>query len=187
MALVDLLRRAADGLHVGGVLGDVRARGLELGQEGHLPDHLRVALEHPSVGLEPADHVLREVYAVDPQEQLARQVLYEFLLLEHVVALGQFLELGRVYGDGVGAHPHLSAFVVDHAAFGVVLDAEDPDGGLREVAGVAVGVEGNHVGREQALQDALPHVARAGRSTRPTRATGCGRRARRRRPDRAVP
>src|SRR4028118_2282118 len=70
--LVDLLGRPADGLHVRRVLGDVTAGGLELGQEGDPLPHLRVALEHPAVGLEAADDVLGEVCPVHARAEAAR-------------------------------------------------------------------------------------------------------------------
>ncbi len=146
------------GLHVGGVLGDVGAGGLELGEEGDLALHLRVALQHPAVGLKAADDVLGEVRPVHAQEEFAGKVLDEFLLLEHGLALGELLELGGVYGDRVGPHPHLAAVVVDHTVLHVGLGAENRGGRLGEVAGVAVGVEGDDVGLQQALEHALPHV-----------------------------
>jgi hypothetical protein len=48
--------------------------------------------------------------------------------------------------------------VVDHAALHVGLGAEDGDHRLREVAGVAAGVEGDDVSLKQALEHSLSHV-----------------------------
>src|SRR4028118_1852588 len=115
--------------------GAARAGGLELGQEGHALPHLRVALEHPAVGLEAADDVLGEVGPVHAQEELAWEPLYEFLLLQDGLACGEFLELRRVYGDGVGPHPHLASCVPHDTVLHVTLGAEDPGGGRHHVAG----------------------------------------------------
>src|SRR5215207_7907425 len=120
--------------------------------------HLGVALEHPAVGQKAANDVLGEIRAIDAQEELSGKALDEPLLFEHVLALCQFLELPRIYGDWVSPHPHLASSVPDHTALG--LGAEYIGGGLGEGAGVAVGVEGYDVGREEALEHTLPYVVR---------------------------
>src|SRR5215218_7207650 len=158
MFLIDLLRRRAYGFQVGGVLADIGTGGLELGEEGDLALHLGVALQHPTVGQKAADDVLREVRAIDAQEELSGKALDESLLFEHLFALCQVFELRRIYGDRVSPHPYLASSVPDHTALG--LGSEYVGGGLDEGVDVAIGVEGDDVGREEALEHAFPYIVR---------------------------
>jgi hypothetical protein len=158
VALVDLLGRPPQRLHVGGVLGDVGAGGLELGEEGDLALHLRVALQHAAVGHEAADDVLGEVRAVHAKEEFAWKALHELLLLQHGLGLREVLELSGIDRNGVSPHPHLAPVVPYGAALEVGLGAKRVGGSLDEGAGVAAGVEGDDVGGEQALQHVLPDV-----------------------------
>src|SRR5215208_6325503 len=158
VALVDLLCRPPHRLHVGGVLGYVGAGGLELGEEGDIAFHLGVTLQHAAVGQEAAHDVLGEVDAVHAEEKLAGQARDVFFLLEHGLRLRELPKLFRIYGNGVGPHPHLAPLVPDGAALDVGLGAQSVGGRLDEGAGVAAGVEGHYVRGEQTLQHALPDV-----------------------------
>src|SRR5215207_7304907 len=113
MLLIDLPRRRAHGFQVGGVLADVGTGGLELGEEGDLALHLGVALQHPAVGQKAADDVLGEVRAIDAQEEPPGKALDEPLLLEHVLALRQVLELLGIYRYRVSPQSNLASSVTD--------------------------------------------------------------------------
>ena len=80
MAVVDDRDQRLDPLQVLGVLGHVLARGLQVGDEGDLLAELRVLGEEGVEGGEAAQHVLREVGAVDADDQVLAAALEHLAL-----------------------------------------------------------------------------------------------------------
>src|SRR5262245_14843634 len=111
--------------------------------------HLGMRPEIELERAEPANDVLRRIGAIDPDDELlgpAREDL--FLGLEHGLALRQLVELRGIDGDRRG-----------HALLGHVL-AEQLARAVDEVAPPAVGVEADHVVRDQPFVNCAAGFAR---------------------------
>jgi hypothetical protein len=99
VAVVHDGHKGLDLLEVLGVLGHVLARGHHLGHEGHALAELGVLLEEHVEGGEAAQHVLREVGAIDAQDQVVAAAAQDLgLVLLHARALGGAVE--ALGGDG---------------------------------------------------------------------------------------
>ena len=81
VAVVDDRHERLDLLEVLDVLGDVLARGLQVRDEGHALAELGMLLEEDVERGEAAQHVLREVGAVDPQDQVVAAAAQDLLLV----------------------------------------------------------------------------------------------------------
>src|SRR5437588_50549 len=81
LAVVDAGYDGLDPLEVLGILGDVRTRRHQLGDERDPLSELRVLFQEDVKGAETTQHVLTQVGTVDPQDQVisaaAKQLLLE--------------------------------------------------------------------------------------------------------------
>ncbi len=118
-----------------------------------------VRFEHTLVGEEAAHDVLREVGAVDAQDQVLGTPGGDLLLLLQRLGMArQVLELGDVDADRVVAHPDGTAFV-EHRLLAVVDgEAHVLLAGQQEVAHVTTRLEADDVVAEDALHDAVAHA-----------------------------
>ncbi len=156
VAVVDDRHQRLDALQVLRVLGHVRAGGHQLRHERHALGELGVLLEEQVERREAAQHVLREVRPVHPQDQEvppARQQLALELL--HALALREASGGAVVDRQRVRAHPHLALAVAHRAALVVHLELHQVLAALQEVAPVGARVEADDVVRQQAREDLL--------------------------------
>ena len=118
---------------------------------------LEVELE----GAEAADDVLRRIGAVDAEDQLLGAPLDQVALGgQNLVALGKVFELRDVDRDRMGSDPCAPPPVVGGAVDEVRVRTDEVARGAQEVHAPAVCVEADHVVREQAVVDRLPHRPR---------------------------
>ena len=120
----------------------------------------RMLLEEDVERGEPAQHVLREVRPVDPQDQVLAPAAQDLGLVPgDALARGDLLEGLAVDRERVRAHPGLAAVGRDHgAAPEVGAQVHQLAAALEEVVAVRARVEADDVVREQALEDLAAHV-----------------------------
>jgi hypothetical protein len=118
-----------------------------------------VVLEQGREGLEPADDVLGRVGAVDAQDELAALVAEGLAqgggVLGHLGGGGQLAHGGDVDRDRVVAGRHHPVADPDRHRLQVDRQPEQLLGRQQKVAGEPLGVEGDHVVAEQAVEHAL--------------------------------
>ena len=127
-----------------------------MGDEGDLLAELGVLLEEDVEGGEAPQHVLREVGAVDADDQVVAAALEQLLLVAgDLLRLGRAVEPLGVDRERVGADPGLAALVDHRAALVVDLQLHQLAAALEEVAAVGRGVEADDVVGEHAPVDLL--------------------------------
>ena len=120
-----------------------------------------MTLEQKRIGLEPAHDVLGGVDAIDPEDQLPRPVREECpLALDHSRRVAGGFELGDVDPDRPRDHTRAAVRVLDRACNRVHIRAEQRLAGSEERPAPALGVEADHVVREQPLVNRDPRLGR---------------------------
>ena len=154
-------RLALDRGDVLGVLGDVLPGRVEQGEHPDPAVRVGLGLEVELVGAEAAHDVLRRVGPVDAEDQLLRPPLDQLTLgREHRLALRQLLELGRVDGDRMDADERAPpACSAQYSTKSHSAPRRSPRR-AKEVDPPAVGVEPDHVVREEPVVDRGPHPLR---------------------------
>ena len=143
---------------------NVLTGGIQQREHRHSAARVRMPLEVELERLEPADDVLRRIGSIDADDQLlAGDLLQAALPLAHFLAVGKLLELGRVDRDRTGGDERPPAVVLDRAEVVVDLRAEDAGHREEEVLAPAVGVEADHIVREQPVVDRNPDRLRQDR------------------------
>ena len=121
---------------------------------------LGVLLQEEVEGREATEHVLGEVGAVHPQDQVLAAAAQDLaLVLVHLGALGVALEARSRDRQRIGPDPDVATLEADHAAVLVHVEVEQLAAAEEEVALVGAGVEGDDVVGEDPLVDVLADVA----------------------------
>ena len=131
-----------------------------MGDERDALAELRMLLEERVEGGEPAQHVLRQVGAVDADDQVVAPARQHLLLVRRDrVRRGRLAQPVGVDRHRIGPDPRLAIVLDHHPALVVDLELHQLAAAGEEVAAVRGGVEPDDVVREQPAEDLLPHPA----------------------------